>query len=122
MPPHKYEQAKERARDDLDRRELVNLVHDLPCVVETLVDGDDEPWRQTQITIGFTEDYGGGIDDTITVMQRAGWRVDGVTFGNYRRLAFVERDAGDDQVARPEPTRSEPADFGYGESTGVQDL
>lgn len=29
----------------------------------------------------------------------------------------VEPDGG-----RPEPTRSEPADFGYGESTGVQDL
>jgi len=91
MPPHKYDQAKERARDDLDQTELTNLVYDLPSVCEVLVDGDDEDWRETEITVGFAEDYGAGIDDTITVMQRAGWRVDGVTFGTYRRLTFVER-------------------------------
>lgn len=91
MPPHKYEQAKERARDDLGRTELTNMVYDLPCVCEVLVDGEDEDWRPTEITVRFTEDYGGGIDDTIAVMQRAGWRVDGVTFGTYRRLTFVER-------------------------------
>lgn len=89
MPPHKYEQAKERARDDLTRQELANLVHDLPCVCEVLADGEED-WEQTRLTVGFAEDYGGGIDDTITVMQRAGWRVDGVTFGTYRRLSFVE--------------------------------
>ena len=30
-----------------------------------------------------------------------------------------DEDDGDD---RPEPVRSEPADFGYGESTGIQEL
>lgn len=29
---------------------------------------------------------------------------------------------GDNDSGREEPTRSEPADFGHGESTGVQDL
>jgi len=90
MPPHKYDQAKDRARDDLDRQELTNMVLDLPCVCEVLVDCEDEDLRPTEITVGFAEDYGGGIDDTITVMQRAGWRVDGVTFGTFRRLTFVE--------------------------------
>jgi hypothetical protein len=28
----------------------------------------------------------------------------------------------DDDDGREEPTRSEPADFGHGDSTGVQDL
>ena len=91
MPPNTYDQAKERARDDLDRQELTNIVYALPCVCELLVDGDDVDWRPTVITVGFAEDYSAGIDDTITVMQRAGWRVDGVTFGTYRRLTFVER-------------------------------
>jgi len=46
MPPHKYEQAKERARDDLGRQELANILCDLPCVAELLVDGEDEDWRE----------------------------------------------------------------------------
>lgn len=93
MPPHKYDQAKVRARDDLSLTELTNMVYDLPCVSELLVDGEDEGWRPTKITLGFCEDYGAGIDDAISVMQRAGWRVDGVTFGTYRRLTFAERDS-----------------------------
>lgn len=96
MPPHKYEQAKELARDDLDRTELTNMVYDLSAVSELMVDGEDEDWRPTTIIIGFAEDYGGGIDDVITVMQRAGWRVDGVTFGAYRRLQFKPRGADDE--------------------------
>jgi hypothetical protein len=91
MPPGQYDQAKERVRDEIGRTELTNLVYSLSCVAEVLVDGEDEDWRSTTITVGFSEEYGAGVDDTITVMQRAGWRVDGVTFGNYRRLEFVER-------------------------------
>jgi hypothetical protein len=33
-----------------------------------------------------------------------------------------ELNDGRDDQGRQEPTRSEPADFGHGESTGVQDL
>lgn len=94
-PPNVYEQAKERAHDDLDRTELTNMVYGLPVVGEVLVDGEDEDWRPTTIMVGFNEDYGSAIDDAITVMQRAGWSVDGVTFGAYRRIQFKKRGAGD---------------------------
>jgi len=39
----------------------------------------------------------------------------------YAIISGVEDDAETDG-GRPEPKKSEPADFGYGESTGVQDL
>jgi hypothetical protein len=40
-----------------------------------------------------------------------------------RETARQVLDLGDgDDDGREEPTRSEPADFGYGDSTGVQDL
>lgn len=37
----------------------------------------------------------------------------------YATITEVDADTDD---GREEPTRSEPADFGHGESTGVQDL
>jgi len=47
------------------------------------------------------------------------------TLGDVERVPAAWRNDDDDEVeddGRPEPTRSEPADFGGGETTGVQDL
>lgn len=90
-PPNKYEQAKERARDDLDRTELANMVYDLPGVMELLVDGEDEDWRPTTITVGFEDDHGRGTDDVAEIMARAGWTFAGATFAPFNRLRFKER-------------------------------
>ncbi|WP_225336643.1 hypothetical protein [Halomicrobium urmianum] len=92
--PNAYEQAKERARDDLDRQELANMVYDLPCVIELLVDGEDEDWRPTTITVGFEDDAGRGTEDVATIMRRAGWAFSGATFSPYNRLRFEEREGG----------------------------
>lgn len=43
----------------------------------------------------------------------------------YATITGVEKDTEEEPETdggRSEPTKSEPADFGYGESTGVQDL
>ena len=88
-PPSAYDQAKERARDDLTHRELANLVYDLPHVMEILVDGEDEDWRPAVITVGFDDDAGRGTGEIATIMARAGWRFDGATFHPYNRLRFV---------------------------------
>lgn len=89
-PPNVYEQAKEAAHDDPSRTDLTNMVYDLPCVHEVLVDGEDEDWRPTTITVGFSDDAGRGTGDVATIMQRAGWQLDGVTFAPYNRVRFVE--------------------------------
>jgi len=67
------------------------MLYDLPNVMEILVDGEDEDWRPTTITVGFDDDAGRGTDDVAIVMQRAGWRFDGATFSPYNRVRFVER-------------------------------
>lgn len=91
--PSKTEQAKERARDGLDTQELANLLYDLPGVYEILLDGANEDWRPTQITVGF-ESYRAS-DDVAEIMAIAGWRVDRVVF-QYHRIEFVQRGAGGD--------------------------
>jgi len=92
--PNIYEQAKERARDDLDRVELTNMLYDFPNVDECLVDGEDEDWRPTRITVGFTPDDGHrDTSEVATVMRRAGYKFADATFAPYNRLAFEERDS-----------------------------
>jgi len=78
--PSKVEQAKEKARDDLTLTELCNMIHDLPCVLELIVDGEADGYRETRIIIGFKSENGAGTDDIATIMRRAGWTFDGVTF------------------------------------------
>lgn len=96
--PNVYEQAKERARDNLGRTDLTNMVYDLPTVSEILVDGEDEDFRPTTITVGFSNDAGRGTDDIATIMRRAGWKFDGATFSPYNRLRFEK--LGEDDDAR----------------------
>lgn len=91
LPPNPYEQAKEAARDDPSQTELANMVCGLPGVCELLVDGDEEDWRPTTITVGFTDDAGRETTDVTSIMTRAGWRVEGATFAPYNRLRYVER-------------------------------
>jgi len=93
-PPSKYEQALERARDDLSRTQLTNMVYDLPDVGEVLVDGEDEGWRPTVITVGFGDEAGRGTSEVVTIMRRQGYHFDGVVFSPYNRLLFVEREDG----------------------------
>lgn len=87
--PNVYEQAREAARDGPPRTELTNLLYDLPCVDEILVDGENEDWRPTTITVGFRDHR--GTDDVAVIMARAGWRFDGATFAPFNRVRFVER-------------------------------
>jgi hypothetical protein len=91
--PPQIEQAKSAARDGLTRRELTNLLCDLWCTDEVLVDGEDDSWRPTTITVGFSDDGGRGTDGVALIMARAGWQLDGVTFAPYNRVRFVERGA-----------------------------
>jgi hypothetical protein len=80
--PNAYEQAKEAALDGPTLRELTNMLYDLSCSVGCLVDGEDEDWRPTRITVEFDrDDYGRGTDDVLTIMRRAGYRLESVTFG-----------------------------------------
>ena len=55
-----------------------------------------------------TSDTGRGFGELVDAVQVA--------------LADVQADTDDEDSGRPEPTRHEPADFGGGETTGVQDL
>lgn len=89
--PNVYDQAKEAALDGPSRTELANMVYDLPCVCELLVDGEDEGWRPTAITVGFDDDTGRGTGDVATIMRRAGWRFEHAVFAPYNRLTFVNR-------------------------------
>ena len=94
--PSVYDQAKERARDDMTRTELTNMLFDFPNVTECLVDGEDEHWRPTTITIGFAD---GGYRDTqevATVMRRAGYKFSYAVFSPFHRLSFEERGEFDD--------------------------
>ena len=98
QPPSKLEQATERARDELTRQELTNMVYGLSGVCEILVDGDDEDWRPTTITVGF-EDYR-VTGDVGTIMRRQGWRFADAVFSPYNRITFVEPGADVDEVVR----------------------
>jgi hypothetical protein len=89
--PSVIEQAKEAARDDPSRRELTNLLYDLPGVHEVLVDGEREYWRQVTMTVGFSDSTGRMTSDVATIMQRAGWQFAGATF-SLERLRFTRRD------------------------------
>jgi len=91
-PPAKYAQAFEAARDDPDRTDLCNIVYGLPAVIEVLVDGEDEDWRDTTITVGFEELPGVATAHITDIMQRAGWKANGATFA-YNRLHFVDGDS-----------------------------
>lgn len=95
MIPTKTEQAKERARDDIERQELANLLYDLPGAYEVLLDGEHEDWRPTEITVGC-ENYR-ATGDVAEIMAIAGWRVDRVVF-QYNRIEFVERGTRGDQA------------------------
>jgi len=78
VAPSPIEQAKERARDDLDNQDLWNMVHDLPGIVYLQPNGEDEDWRRTTVSVGF-DDYRTRGEVTM-VFQRAGWQVDDVVF------------------------------------------
>ena len=123
--PNIYQQAREAARDDPTMTELLNMLHDLPHVFGVGVDGDDEDWRPTIVRINFDDEMGRGTSQVLDIMHIAGWRPAGVCFTARNRITFKRSGVtpeDTDSSAREEPTRSEPADFGYGESTGVQDL
>lgn len=92
-PPTTAEQAKEAARDDLSRTELTNMLYDLSGVYEVLVDGEDEDWRPTTITVGFGDDGYRYTGDVVTIMRRAGWKFEHAVFGPYNRLCFEEADS-----------------------------
>ena len=95
QPPSKLEQAKERARDELTRQELTNMVYGLSNVSEVLVDGEDEDWRPTMITVGFRDYRATG--DVGTIMRRQGWKFVDATF-QHQRVTFVEPGVGDEVV------------------------
>ncbi|PCR88646.1 hypothetical protein [Natrinema ejinorense] len=89
--PSKLEQALEAANDDPTMQELVNML----CSLEGLfvhVDGADEGWRPTTIEIECLEETWQShtaTNDLLTLMRRAGWRLEGVTFGARKRLTFA---------------------------------
>jgi len=124
--PSVYEQAKEVARDDLSRTELTNLLYDFPHVCECVVDGEDKDWQPTRATVRFDDDAGRDTSEATTVMQCGGYKLADAAF-ELNRLTFVDREDSADEWVEDDngekvPRRSEPADFGGGESTGVQDL
>ncbi len=76
---------------------------------------------------------GGGFEHTVTVYdcpaglisiesEPAATAIDSSHAGAVRRALRKAGYESDESAERKEPTRSEPADFGHGESTGVQDL
>lgn len=87
--PGVYAQALEAAADDPERQELSNMVYGLPDVCELLVDGEDEDWRETTITVGFKDTPGSATAHVASIMRTAGWKFDGATFA-HNRLHFVE--------------------------------
>lgn len=78
VAPSPIEQAKDRARDDLDNQELWNMVYDLPGVVHLQPYGEDDDWRRTTVSVTF--DGYRMTGEVTTVLQRAGWQVDEVVF------------------------------------------
>lgn len=85
--PTTAEQAKEAARDDLSRSELMNMVYDQPTVVEVFCDGQDDDYRPTTVTVGFRDSGGRGTHTVGTIFQRAGWTFHDAT-PCYDRLTF----------------------------------
>jgi len=66
----------------------------------------------------YALDAAEALDDPDAVAQALQHAADDVEY--QARTGNI--DVSDDDDGRPEPTRSEPADFGGGETTGVQDL
>ena len=74
------------------------MVYGLSNVSEVLVDGEDEDWRPTTITVGFRDYRATG--DVGTIMRRQGWQFADVVFHPYNRITFVEPGADVDEVVR----------------------
>lgn len=93
--PSNLEQALEAANDDPTRQELVNMLCSLGGLY-THVDGTDEDWRPTTIAvecIDKTWQSDRATGDLLSLMRRAGWRLESVSFGVRKRLSFREHDA-----------------------------
>ncbi|PGF14244.1 hypothetical protein CP556_24885 [Natrinema sp. CBA1119] len=90
--PSTLEQALEAANDDPTRQELVNMLCSLGGL-HVHVDGTDEDWRPTTIDIGCVDptwQCDTATNDLLTLMRRAGWRLESVSFGARKRLTFRE--------------------------------
>ena len=90
IPPDKYEKAKERARGELSLTELTNMLHGLRHVHGVLVDGEEESFRQTTVTVGFDKDGYRSTRVVGIIMRRQGWMFQEAIFEPYNRLRFVE--------------------------------
>lgn len=87
--PHVYEQALERARDDLERQDLLNMVFDLPVVCELITDGFDDCSRLDAVTVGFDTEHGRRTAQIAVIFRRAGWIFHDATFSR-DQLTFVK--------------------------------
>lgn len=90
-PPTKYEQAQEAARDGVTRTELMNMLLTLPKVHEALSQGEEGGWRETIITVGFSDSPGAATAHVDELMRLAGWKSDGTSFALNRRH-YVRRE------------------------------
>lgn len=93
--PSTLEQALEAANDDPTRRELTNMLCSLGGL-HIHVDGTNDEWRPTTIEIECldkTWQSDRATGDLLTLMRRAGWRLESVCFGARKRLSFRDHDA-----------------------------
>lgn len=64
-----------------------------------------------------------GMAEIIRRLEHSGFTVDSTTQDEHVAITVTsERLTAPYETSRREPTRSEPADFGHGESTEIQDL
>ncbi|SDL09636.1 hypothetical protein [Natronorubrum texcoconense] len=94
--PSQIEQALEAARDDPSEREFIHMLHSIDGVW-AIVDGHDERWRPTQITIECHDKAmksSSATRDLITLARRAGWQLVSVGFNHRNQLVLEERDDG----------------------------
>lgn len=90
-PPTDYEQALERANDDLTLTELTNMLYSLPSVAVVQPIGDENHWDDLLLDVMFNDDFGRGIEDVVEILHRQGWLLDEAVFSR-RKLRFAECD------------------------------
>lgn len=87
--PSTLDQALEAANDDPSITQLVGMLCDLECLYGVGVDGEDDEWRPTTISVNFDDRHGSGTSDVIKIMRRAGWEPVSTCFSR-NRITFEE--------------------------------
>lgn len=85
--PSLWQQALEAAHDGPTLRELASMLYSLSGLYVDIWHEDD-PYFETVVTVDCCDGAENRVDDVLTLMRRAGWELEDVTWER-QRLAFT---------------------------------